>query len=94
MEDDYFLIQSRKGYNKPISRVQAYRELHEIGEQIGRDEVGTHTMRKTMGYFHYQRNKDVAILQQIFNHAAPSICLRYIGITDDMKDNSLKGFDL
>lgn len=94
MEDDYFLIQSRKGYNKPISRVQAYRVLHEIGEQIGLDEVGTHTMRKTMGYFHYQRNKDVAILQQIFNHAAPSICLRYIGITDDMKDNSLKGFDL
>lgn len=94
MEDDDFLIQSRKGHNKPITRVQAYRVLHEIGEQIGLEEVGTHSMRKTMGYFHYQEHKDVAILQEIFNHAAPSICLRYIGITDDMKDNSLKNFDL
>ena len=93
MGDDEFLIQSRKGTNQPISRIQAYRVLRETGEQIGLEEVGTHTMRKTFGYHHYQANKDVAILQEIFNHAAPSICMRYIGITDDMKDNSLKDFD-
>lgn len=94
LEDDEYLIQSRKGTNQPISRVQAYRVLRETGEQIGLEEVGTHTMRKTFGYHHYQANKDVVILQEIFNHAAPSICMRYIGITDDMKDNSLKDFDL
>lgn len=94
MEDDEYLIQSRKGFNKPITRVQAYRVLNDIAKQIGLDEVGTHTMRKTFGYHHYQANKDVAILQSIFGHAAPSICMLYIGITDDMKDNSLKGFDL
>ena len=94
MEDEEFLIQSRKGDNKPITRIQAYRVLNEIAKQIGLDEVGTHTMRKTFGYHHYQANKDVAILQSIFGHAAPSISLLYIGITDDMKDNSLKGFDL
>ena len=51
-------------------------------------------MRKTFGYHHYKQNKDVAILQDIFNHSAPSITLRYIGITDDMKDDTLKDFDL
>ena len=94
MEDEEYLIQSRKGDNKPITRIQAYRVLNEIAKQIGLDEVGTHTMRKTFGYHHYQANKDVAVLQSIFGHAAPSISLLYIGITDDMKDNSLKGFDL
>ena len=94
MADEEYLIQSRKGDNKPITRIQAYRVLNEIAKQIGLDEVGTHTMRKTFGYHHYQSNKDVAILQSIFGHSSPSICLRYIGITDDMKDNSLKGFDL
>ena len=94
LEDEDFLIQSRNGDNQPISRVQAYRVLNETAKQIGLDEIGTHTMRKTFGYHHYQTNKDIAILQEIFNHSAPSITLRYIGITDDMKDQSLKGFDL
>lgn len=94
MEDTEYLIQSRKGDNKPITRIQAYRVLNVVAEQIGLEEVGTHTMRKTFGYWHYKQNKDVALLQDIFNHSAPSITLRYIGITDDMKDNSLKDFDL
>jgi len=94
LEDEDFLIRSRKGDNQPITRIQAYRVLNETAKQIGIEEVGTHTMRKTFGYHHYQANKDIAILQEIFNHSAPSITLRYIGITDDMKDQSLKGFDL
>lgn len=94
MADGDYLIQSRKGDNKPISRIQAYRVLNDVAEQLGLEEVGTHTMRKTFGYHHYKKNHDVAILQDIFNHSAPSITLRYIGITDDEKDNSLKDFDL
>ncbi|MGL5480083.1 MAG: site-specific integrase, partial [Clostridium sp.] len=53
-----------------------------------------HTMRKTFGYFHYNQFKDIAILQDIFNHSAPSITLRYIGITDDMKDKTIENFYL
>lgn len=89
--DDY-LIQSRKGDNKPITRVQAYRILNEVGSEQGLHEIGTHTMRKTFGYWHYKQYKDVAILQDIFNHSAPSITLRYIGINDDMKDETIKNF--
>ncbi|MGN1132438.1 MAG: tyrosine-type recombinase/integrase, partial [Ruminococcus sp.] len=45
--------------------------------------VGTHTMRKSFGYHHYRKHKDVAILQTIFNHSAPSITLHYIGVQQD-----------
>ena len=93
MNDDDYLFPSRKG-DKPITRVQAYRILNDVAEKLGIDEVGTHTLRKTFGYWHYQQYKDVAILQEIFNHSAPSITLRYIGINADIIDNSIDNFYL
>jgi len=44
------------------------------------DPVGTHTMQKTFGYWHYRQHKYVALLQQIFGHSSPSITLRYNGL--------------
>ena len=51
-------------------------------------------MRKTFGYHHYKRYKDVAILQEIFNHSAPSITKRYIGIRQDEINDTLNDFRL
>ena len=90
---DYIVV-SRKGDNRPISRVQAYRILNDVARELNLAEIGTHTMRKTFGYWHYRQFKDVALLQDIFNHSAPSVTLRYIGINDDTKDNTLKDFFL
>lgn len=53
MNDDDYLFQSRKGVNSPISRIQAYRILNNAAHKIGLDEIGTHTLRKTFGYWHY-----------------------------------------
>ncbi len=94
MKDNEYLFQSRKGKNRPISRVQAYRILNKAAVAIGLNEVGTHTLRKTFGYWHYQVYKDVAILQDIFNHSSPSITLRYIGINQDIKDKTIEDFYL
>lgn len=94
METNDHLFQSRKGDNKPISRVQAYRVLRKAADKIGIKKVGTHTLRKTFGYHHYQRHKDVALLQQLFNHSSPSVTLDYIGINQDIKDKSMEGFYL
>jgi integrase len=90
MSDDDYLFPSRKGEH--IGRVQAYRILNDAAKEVGLDEIGTHTLRKTFGYHHYQRYKDVALLQEIFNHSSPSITLRYIGINQDAIDASLAGF--
>jgi integrase len=73
-----------------ISRVQAYRIISGAARIAGiKDLIGTHTLRKTFGYHHYQKNKDVALLQNIFNHSSPSVTLRYIGVSDDMMDESV-----
>ena len=63
--------------------------------KIGIDyKIGTHTLRKTFGYHHYKKFKDVALLQKIFNHSSPAITLRYIGIDQEEIDESYNNFIL
>jgi len=79
-----FLFSSRKGNNRPISRVQAYRIINEacrIAKIKG--SIGTHTLRKTFGYWAYKQGIDITLLMRIFNHSSPAITLRYIGITQE-----------
>lgn len=93
MGDGDYLFASRKG-NSHITPTQAYRALVKAGEVLGRDDIGTHTMRKTFGYHYYRDTRDLAFLQEIFNHSAPSITKRYIGITQDEIDETLEDFAL
>lgn len=89
-----WLFPSRKG-PKPISRIQAYRQLNKAAAMVDIvDGIGTHTMRKTFGYWHYKQFKDVAELQIILNHSHPEVTLRYIGITDEQIENNLNNFVL
>lgn len=89
-----WLFPSRKG-DKPISRIQAYRQLNKAAEMVDIFEgIGTHTMRKTFGYWHYKQFKDIAELQKILNHSHPQITLDYIGITDEQIENNMKNFVL
>ena len=78
-----------------MERVSFYRIINNVCRQAGIDyKVGTHTLRKTFGYHHYKKFKDIAILQKIFNHSSPESTLRYIGITQDLINESYKNFVL
>lgn len=89
-----WLFPSRKG-DKSISRIQAYRQLNKASDMVDMpDGIGTHTMRKTFGYWHYKQFKNVAELQMILNHSHPNITLKYIGITEEEIENNLKQFVL
>jgi integrase len=77
-----------------LGRVQVYRILNFAAAECGLEEIGTHTLRKTFGYHFYQKTKDVAMLQNIFNHAYPSLTMRYIGINQDMIDDAVSNFAL
>ena len=90
-----YLFKSRNGVNKPITRVMAYMIINEACKKCGiQDNIGTHTLRKTFGYHHYQQFHDVAILQYLLNHSSPSITLRYIGIAQDNVEETLQQFEL
>ena len=92
--DNDWLFPSQRGA-KAITRIQAYRIISNACFEAGIEaRIGTHTLRKTFGYHFYQKNKDIALLQSILNHSAPSVTLRYIGITQDIIDSKLKAFSL
>ncbi|SFJ43964.1 Phage integrase family protein [Paenibacillus sp. UNC496MF] len=87
-----YLIKSREGENRPITREQAYKIIREIGTVFKLSNLGCHSLRKTFGYIFYNdtTNKDIGMLMAYFNHASPQITLRYIGMSQDTMDKALK----
>lgn len=89
MDDFSYIFRSQKGKNRPISRTQAYRILSEAGEKFGLESIGTHTLRKTFGYHLYQQTHDLELIRDILNHSNETITRRYIGITQEAKDDAM-----
>ncbi|WLR52451.1 tyrosine-type recombinase/integrase [Bacillus tianshenii] len=92
--DHHYVFRSREGSNKPISRSMAYKILRSAAEKHNLKDIGTHTLRKTFGYHFYHQTKDVAMLQEIFNHSDPKITLRYIGVNQDILDSAMLKFKI
>lgn len=89
--DDEWLFQSRErnritGKPKPISKKTAWRDLKAI-QKLGcfppGYNLGTHTMRKTFGYWYYQTYHDAETLRMMFHHSSEMMTRTYIGLTDD-----------
>jgi site-specific recombinase XerD len=72
----------------------AYKILRKAAERFHLDEIGTHTLCKTFDYHFYQQTKDVAMLQEIFNHSSPAITLKYIDVNQDSMDRAMTKFKI
>lgn len=84
---DNYIFQSRKGLNEPISVTQAYRVLKAAAVSLGIENFGTHSLRKTWGYWTYKMSRyNIGLIMDTFNHSSEKITLRYIGITQESKD--------
>lgn len=88
-----WMFPSRQGIN-PISPTQAYRQLVKAGNMVDMQSIGTHTMRKTFGYWHHEQHRNLALLQGILNHSSSQITLRYIGITEEEERESIISLNL
>lgn len=82
-------------FNNRLNRIAAYTIIKDACASAGIEaHIGTHTMRKTLGYHHYKKFRDLALLQKIFNHSNPQVTLRYIGIEQDQIEDSYTNFVL
>ena len=80
-------------FGNRLDRFGAYYIIKSACKEAGiQAKIGTHTMRKTFGYHHYKKFKDVVLLQKIFNHSNPQTTLRYIGVEQDQIDESYINF--
>ena len=91
--NDYIFTGKTKGTH--LSRSQAFRIITHVAEALNMENgISCHSLRKTFGYHHYRKFKDIVVLQKIFNHYSPQVTLRYIGIDQDIIDNSYNNFIL
>jgi len=90
---DYeYLFKRSKGKNKPISRQRVWQILNDAAKEFEyKDNIGCHTLRKTFGYWLYEDTKDAVAIQELLNHRDISITKRYIGVTQDSKDEMVRG---
>lgn len=94
LSDDAYLFKSRQG-NSHLKRFRAYQILNQAARSVGiKDRIGTHTLRKSFGYHFYQSTKDIALLMELFNHASQRVTLRYIGLSQEAKDQAIRDFSL
>lgn len=96
-EDPLFLSRKHEkdGSLRTLSRAWAYCIIVNAARTAGiSSRIGTHTMRKTFGYFRYTAGVPVEQLMKIFGHASPEITLAYIGITQEEIDETYTDFPL
>jgi integrase len=94
LDDNDFLFQSREGWNKPVTRSRCYQVLRQAAEACGLERIGTHSLRKTFGWWLYQETGDIALCMELFGHENEAETLRYIGITGADIDTAMKSFSV
>lgn len=92
LTQDDWLFPSTRG-NNHVTRFQVYRMIHDAGLVLGRNDLGSHTMRKTFGRMWVEQGKSLPTLQQIFNHTSQRVTLHYIGLTQDDINKQIEDFD-
>jgi len=92
LEPEDYLFPSTKGGHLEVNTV--YQMFQKVAALLDRDDIGTHTLRKTFGYHYYKKTKDVATLMEIFGHSSEKITKRYIGINEDEISETLLNFRL
>lgn len=86
-----FVFQSRKGENRPIGRVQAWRILHAHFAAAGlMGRLGTHTMRKTFANRVYERlGRDLVRTQRALGHRNVNSTVQYLSFREEDIDAAI-----
>lgn len=94
--DDVYLFQAtgnRVAGVKPFSRQYITKCFKVVSESL-KVEIGTHSMRKTRGYWMYKQSNDLARVMRMLRHSSVAVTLRYIGITQEEVDNDFDDLEL
>lgn len=84
-----YLFPSRNGDDKPITRTQAWRIVHEAATAVGAEgHISCHSLRKTFGYHAWSNGVSPVVLMDIYNHSTYEITKRYLGVAQDDLDHA------
>jgi integrase len=88
-----FEVDSNRAKGKPVSRVSVARAFQAVGQEIGVN-LGTHSMRKTLGWAMYSGGRKVEEVCKVLGHANPATTMLYLGITQSEIDASYHEFEI
>ena len=84
------LFYSQKDVTRPISRTQGYRLIKSWCRKAGVDgDYGTHSLRKTWGYWVWKSTGNIHMVQVLLGHGNPTATCAYLAIDwDELADET------
>ncbi len=88
-----FQVECNRAKHKPISRQSASQAFKEAGEILGL-RIGTHSMRKTLGWVMYSAGERIERISKVLNHKDSGVTMRYIGLTQADIDSAYREYEI
>lgn len=92
--DSEWLFPSIQHPELHITEKQFYKIMSKVGELLGINYLGTHTMRKTGAYRVYtQSNYNIGLVMHLLNHSSEAMTLAYLGLDQASTESMLDQID-
>ena len=89
-----WLFPSIQHPNRHITEKQFYKIMSKVGNLLGINYLGTHTMRKTGAYRVYtQSNYNIGLVMHLLNHSSEAMTLAYLGLDQASQETMLDQID-
>lgn len=86
VEEEAFIFQGK--CKAPLSRSQVWRIIRKAASSCEIEGViSPHSLRKTFGYMAWKNDTSTVMLMNIFNHSSFEITKRYLGISQEDRDD-------
>ena len=95
-EDSAYIFASNRKDGRAISRIQAWRIIHNAVEALHiSGVVAPHSLRKTFGYHAaVEESMSPVLLMEIYNHSSFEVAKRYLGLRQEELDGAYLGVNL
>lgn len=88
--DSPWLFPSFANPDNHISGHTYYEVMQKVGDLLGLNYLGTHTMRKTGAYRVYeQSNHNIGLVMKLLNHSSEAVTLNYLGLDQESREHIL-----
>lgn len=89
-----WLFPSSSAPTRHINEKQFYKVMARVGDLLGLDYLGTHTMRKTGAYRVYvQSHYNIGLVMTLLNHSSEAMTLAYLGLDQVSRERMLDNID-